>query len=1469
MSIHFEEINMKSQNINLLATTNHNRQIGKSNNWHEDHGKKRTARIEAKLQHAVDLYGGNAGGMVSVSPPQVMKATLFAAAAFSVLMPSAHARQTGRGDRRIPMSMEVIPHANSSVYLANPPRVPKQAHTEQSAKPLIAQNLSLLVNQRSADTPRYVRQIADAAHNAAQLNDTAAISIDTLPSNITTTLADTPLVALRLAKTPTVTTPPISLAHAERTLMSRLPNYFAAFVKNSYPLRTDIHSVQSALKVYLQKAYAHGRHGTLFEHDAALMDHLTDMLGLEQPPSSIADTENPSLVTPHTHARAYVKTLARNLALTLTKKIDFSTVHPKEVLTKYDGHCFLGINHGYDLRKTVVEAKQQIQHFLKLKIQEHLNLPSAHADHLAHLLLPPELAALKKHDPAIKYMKYGDAHWAALYIGTRVALNRDLDPNAYSASELMYLGHTFMREQPDNRQLSTHPLREHVPFSTEAILLMARARGFINDAMLETQTTEEISRVFDQFISVAFRPQIAEAQARINLNATQPMTRRNFAIKIMLDKGIDDPDEEITVRQSGYIRGGQIEHSPETWTLLECYLEQHVTGFRYSSRFPIIARRHKLPNLVSAYRNHFDETQKEIEKYLANFLKAHLQVRLGEKLDSSNTSLKLKAVKMEYSTDFQNEQHHPIGEEVIGKGAMFIEFKSDTGTTQHFVFVNTMADQGLQKLPANMNATTWASNPRHFEKIFTLTDRNHAVSDHQNQIKLHETILANNTGIQLWPFVESIAKLYGKNYIAPLYDEYYQTSARERTHDIARSIAIPFYDLPATIRNWSEMTLTQKQDAITSYGVEILSFIPAISKGLKLAKTMTKLSSFSVRAGVEETSRAIATIAKGTTKLPKQAFQFAYELGDAFLPIPLPSGKGKTHALLRAEQHIAAELKPYPNLAHPFTATIRHKVRLGNGYWTANDASQIATKNAVSTYTVQGRPYRVTLLDGEPILFKEDIATASRSFVRVNPLTDQAEGLPILMHISSENKVYPNEKTAHALLRDYRIPRHQQGMSLNRYLADETGAKYTYRENIHGYNAIRIGDHHNGPFYRITRDNNDLFYIVHPIEQTKTIPVEVIDGKWQLVFNAMPEEFNMLNIAQTRIWQHPLTRDELTITRLADENRVVALKHDGGKYREIDWASGKPVCSDQRCIYKQADGIFTHHGLKGGMQNVDDDVFELAAESIPEDTFELASESMPIRPYTDAEKLAMRTQTPYQVNSNKLGSYQRINNGKYPLRDHLDRPIRITELNTLSHAADSGKRYKSDPVKLYIRFGGYEDVARLYEEKLQLRQFTEADVTAPGERALIGQSMVVANRKIAAGECIGVYGGNVLPYKKDILVTEGDSFYARIGMEIKWRQGKWVHVPVTVDGDNILSRINTNFDYDDTGKPIRQASGGYNVETAGFKIFVNKPTHIEGGPPVRESYDLPAVFATQDIPAGTELRVNYHYSETTIKNKFP
>ena len=1465
---------MKSQNISLLATTNHNRQIGKSNNWHEDHGKKRTTRIEAKLQRAVDLYGGNAGGMVSVSPPQVMKATLFAAAAFSVLMPSAHARQMGRGDRRIPMSMEVIAHANSSAYLANPPHMLKQAHTGQSAKPLIAQNLSLLANQRSADTPRHVRQIADATHNAAQLNDTAAISSDTLPSNITTTLApiatDTSLVALRLAKTPTVTAPSISFADAERTLMSRLPNYFAAFLKNSHPLRTDIHSLQSALKVYLQKSKAHGKHGALFEHDHALINHLAHMLGLEQP-LAIAHTENPNLTAQHTNLRPYVKVLARNLALTLTQKIDFSTLHPKDAMTKYDGHCFVGVNHGYSLYKTVIEAKQQIQHFLKLKIQEHFNITPAQADLLAQLLLPPELAVLRENDAAIKHMKYGDTHWATLYIGTRVALNRHLDPTTYSASELMYLGHTFMREQPDDHQLSSHPLREHIPFSTEAILLMARAREFINDAMLETQTTEDVSRVLDQFISVAFRPQIAEAQARIDLSTTQPMTRRNFAIKTMLKHGIDDPDEEITVRRSAHTRDGEIEHSPEQKSLLECYLEQHVTGLGYNSKFPLIAQRYHLPNLASAYRNHFDETQKTIEQYLANFLKAHLQLRLAEELENPSTTLTLKAMKMQYTPDFLNEQHHPIGEEVIGKGVMFIEVNNDAAGIQHFVFINKEEAQGLQPLPAKMNATTWAKNAHHLEKIFTPAERDHGIADHNYQTTLHETVLTSNTGVELWAFANAIAiaiaKHYGKNYIASLYEEYFQPSARERAHDIARSIVVPFYDLPATIRNWSEMTLTQKQDAITSYGVEILGFIPAISKGFTLAKTMGKLSSFSVRATVEETSRAVASIAKETIKLPKQGFKFTYELGDAFMPIPVPGGKIKTHAHRYKEQRrIAAELKPYPNLADPFTATVRHKVRLENGYWAANDPAQIVTKNAVSTYAVEGRPYRAALLDGQPILFKADTTDASRSFVRVNPLTDQVEGLPILMHISTENKVYANEKTAHALLRDYRISHDQPGMSLNHQLADETGARLTYRENIHGYNAIRIGDHYHGPFYRITRDDNALFHIVHRLDQKKTMPVEVIDGKWQLIFNAMPEEFNTLKVTQIRSWKHPLTGDELTVTRLADENGVVALKHDGGKYREIDWANGKPICSDQRCVYKQADSIFTHHGLKGGMQNVGDDVFELAAESMADDTFELASESMPIQPYTDNEKQAMRIQTPYQTNSNQLGSYQRANNGKYPLRDELDRPIRIKSLNSKSAATDSGKLYSSTDVKPYIKFEGYEDVAKRYEEKLQLRQFTEADVKIPGERALVGQSMVVANRRIAKGECLGVYGGNVLPEK--YRSTTRDTFYTRIGGELKWRQGQLQPTDVVLDGNNIISRINTNIEYNDAGKAIRQAPGGYNVEIAEFKIYVDKPSTIEGNPPVREIYDLQALFATQDIPTGIELRLNYHYSEDIIQRKF-
>jgi hypothetical protein len=222
------------------------------------------------------------------------------------------------------------------------------------------------------------------------------------------------------------------------------------------------------------------------------------------------------------------------------------------------------------------------------------------------------------------------------------------------------------------------------------------------------------------------------------------------------------------------------------------------------------------------------------------------------------------------------------------------------------------------------------------------------------------------------------------------------------------------------------------------------------------------------------------------------------------------------------------------------------------------------------------------------------------------------------------------------------------------------------------------------------------------------------------------------------------------------------------------------------------------------------------------------------------------------------GSYNRANNGKYPLRDSLGRPVRIRTLQS-KVTFDSGETYTSEQIKPYIKFEGYETVARLYEEKLQLRQFTEADVRVPGERALIGQSMVVANRRIAKGEVVGVYGGTIRSGR--FLLPAEQVFSMTIGMDVVLRSGQLGPGPIAVVGDNIISRLNTHFIYDDTGKPLRQAPDGYNINLIGFKVEADLP-NSDGV--TRKTYLLNSAFALEDIPAGTELRWNYNYSDEDI-----
>lgn len=300
-----------------------------------------------------------------------------------------------------------------------------------------------------------------------------------------------------------------------------------------------------------------------------------------------------------------------------------------------------------------------------------------------------------------------------------------------------------------------------------------------------------------------------------------------------------------------------------------------------------------------------------------------------------------------------------------------------------------------------------------------------------------------------------------------------------------------------------------------------------------------------------------------------------------------------------------------------------------------------------------------------------------------------------------------------------------------------------------------------------------------------------------------------------------------------------------------------------------ADGSGLMPRKSRGVSRQSDDEFESALEELSnahdgaDETFYLASESMPIQPYTAEELKTMRSETRYSFLANQLGTYNRANNGKYPLRDIAGRPIRIKKLQTKVRF-DNGELYTSEQIKPYIRFEGYEDVARLYEEKLQWRVFTEADMKVPGERALIGQSMVVANRRIAKGEALGVYGGAITPAR--FVQPHEQTFTMLAGVRLKYGAGEFIPDPLAIMGDTIMSRINSTFEYDATGRPVRQAREGYNVELVPFDVEAQQWI---GKQLVNRDFILNAVFATQDIPAGTELRLDYNYSEQQMSWAFP
>lgn len=193
--------------------------------------------------------------------------------------------------------------------------------------------------------------------------------------------------------------------------------------------------------------------------------------------------------------------------------------------------------------------------------------------------------------------------------------------------------------------------------------------------------------------------------------------------------------------------------------------------------------------------------------------------------------------------------------------------------------------------------------------------------------------------------------------------------------------------------------------------------------------------------------------------------------------------------------------------------------------------------------------------------------------------------------------------------------------------------------------------------------------------------------------------------------------------------------------------------------------------------------------------------------------------------------------GVYPFRDAAHDMLRVLAARDTSEPTRSGRCYDFANVEPFLRTGLSRPArAALYRSRLMARRLKGADLLSADERQLIGQRGVFATVAIPAGTCLGVYGGQLLRSLDWMLLP--DDRYLIAGTD----DGR-----ISIDGESLLSLANTLYTLDANGEIACQPDGGYSCEMARF------PARFAHG----WEFSIPALFASQDIAPGEELRWHY------------
>jgi len=195
--------------------------------------------------------------------------------------------------------------------------------------------------------------------------------------------------------------------------------------------------------------------------------------------------------------------------------------------------------------------------------------------------------------------------------------------------------------------------------------------------------------------------------------------------------------------------------------------------------------------------------------------------------------------------------------------------------------------------------------------------------------------------------------------------------------------------------------------------------------------------------------------------------------------------------------------------------------------------------------------------------------------------------------------------------------------------------------------------------------------------------------------------------------------------------------------------------------------------------------------------------------------------------------------GTHPWRDAQHAALHVRPACEHSAPSALGHRYPWSLAEPYARADTTEaERAALYQSRLLVRSLTAADLQSPNEQGLVGQRGVFAHARIPAGNCVGVYGGQLLD-RADLFLLQDDR-YLISASSTPGDKG--------INGENMMAMMNTHYLLDAQGKVAGHPRTGYNVEPAAFAVETTRG----------EPLFIHAFFATSDIAVGDELRWNYN-----------